>query len=205
MELNFGISMRVTNASNYFEPRDSIARDWSNYMLTSFPESKWLFIPNIEDEVEKYIKKWNINVLILSGGDDIGMYTERDKTELQLIKIALRNNIPIIAICRGLQLIHTFFGGKLLAGDSTFILNHRAKKHKIILNDKEIEVNSYHTNMLDEKTIDKQFKIIGRCKKDNSIECIKSNGILAMMWHPERENVFHEWNINLIKKFLRNE
>ena len=58
--------MRVTNAEGYNEPRDSIARDWSNYFIKAFPESKFLFIPNIGIEAVNFIKKWDINVLVIT-------------------------------------------------------------------------------------------------------------------------------------------
>ena len=50
MSLRFGITMRQVDAVAYDEKRDAIARDWSYYMLNSFPEDNWMFIPNIKDE-----------------------------------------------------------------------------------------------------------------------------------------------------------
>ena len=40
MNYRIGISMRVTNALQYDEVRDSIAHDWSNYMQNVFQNSK---------------------------------------------------------------------------------------------------------------------------------------------------------------------
>jgi len=205
MEYKIGISMRVTNAINYDEPRDTIARDWSNYMMSAFPESKWLFIPNIGTNAIEFIQKWDINVLILSGGDNIGRFPERDETEFELLKYALKNSIRIIAVCRGLQLVHSFFGGKIIEGDSSFIINHRANEHFISLNNKTYNVNSYHNNRIVESTLHKEFEVIGHCISDNSVECIKSDQILGMMWHPERDKNYPKWNQNLIVKFLKNE
>ena len=140
--------MRVTNAVGYEEVRDSIARDWSYYMMNAFPNSKWLFIPNIGSKVINYIKNWQINTLILTGGDDIGLFQDRDNTELSLLKHAIQNNIPVIGICRGLQLVHTYYGGEIVKGDEVFCKAHYAKSHEVIIKEKEFKVNSYHKNII---------------------------------------------------------
>ena len=201
----FGITMRITNALGYEEPRESIASDWNAYMLTAFPDSQFVYIPNIEKNVTDYIDKLDINVLILSGGDDLGVYYRRDKTELLALEYALEKKIPIIAICRGLQLVHTYFGGKLVFGSEKFVVEHKATKHLIDIDGSEKEVNSYHTNYLIEESTSNRFEIFARCKTDNSVEGIRNKNILAMMWHPERDNKVVEWNKILIEKFLKNE
>lgn len=195
--------MRVTNAMGYDETRDSIARDWPNYILEAFPDSKYLFVPNIGKKAVNFIKKWDINVLIISGGDDLGVTPDRDNTESELLEYAIKENIPVIAICRGLQLIHTRYGGKLINGDTTFIKQHRANKHDIIVDDLKLTVNSYHTNMIDEGTIDSSFTVFARCITDNSVEGIRNDAVLALMWHPERDEKMKIWNKKLIENFIR--
>lgn len=202
MNLRIGITMRITNADHYFELRDAIAMDWSRYLMKAFPDSKFIYVPNIGSEVVDYIKKWDINTLIFSGGDDIGAAPERDTTEFELLRYAINTKIPIIAICRGLQLVQTYFGGRVCKGDDTFVKNHKDKSHQLLYNNSIVEVNSYHTNMIDEKTLDANFDIFARCTVDNSIEGIRSDTILAMMWHPERDIDVSDWNKELIQSFL---
>jgi putative glutamine amidotransferase len=139
----------------------------------------------------------------LSGGDDIGVYPRRDNTEIIALKYALNNNIPIIAICRGLQLVHTYFEGTLERGNTDFIELHRAQKHQMLIDGVEREVNSYHTNYLIEKTVAEEFEVYARTKNDNSIEGFRNKQILAMMWHPERDKSVVDWNKELIEKFLK--
>ena len=50
------------------------------------------------------------------GGNDIisndKISKTRLKVEFNLIKFGLKNNIPILGICRGMQVINLFFKGK---------------------------------------------------------------------------------------------
>ena len=197
--------MRITNDTSYNEPRDSISGDWSRYMLSAFPDSQFIFIPNIEEDVVHYLSKWNINVLILSGGDDLGIFPARDKTETLAFLYALKMRIPIIAVCRGLQLVHSYYGGKLKSGDNKFIEKHRVTKHLINMDNHSIEVNSYHTYKIIEETVNKDFEIFARCKDDNSIEGMRNKQILGIMWHPERDKSIANWNKLLIEKFIKDE
>ena len=196
--------MRETNATGYDEPRDAIAQDWNNYMLTTFPSHNWLTIPNIGSKAVEYFIKWNLNVLIISGGDNLGVTEKRDQTELHLLKYALENNIPVIGVCRGLQLIHSYFGGNVKIGEEDFIQEHRAHDHGINLNNKIYLSNSYHVNKIEEKTLHKELQIIARCSKFNSIEAIQGKNLIAMMWHPERIMEDKSWSNNLIFTFLKN-
>ena len=67
--------------------------------------------------------------LMLTGGEDVaparygervdpdaGVYVnpERDAMEFELIREALERDMPVLAICRGMQLLNVFMGGKLI-------------------------------------------------------------------------------------------
>jgi gamma-glutamyl-gamma-aminobutyrate hydrolase PuuD len=41
-------------------------------------------------------------------------HTERDRIELEIYRRAARKNIPVFAICRGMQLVNVFHGGTLI-------------------------------------------------------------------------------------------
>ncbi|NOM01290.1 gamma-glutamyl-gamma-aminobutyrate hydrolase family protein, partial [Klebsiella pneumoniae] len=78
-----------------------------------------------ESVVRDYVEM--IDKLILTGGQNVHpqFYGEkktvesddynlvRDEFELALLKEALRQNKPIMAICRGVQLVNVAFGGTL--------------------------------------------------------------------------------------------
>ena len=51
--------------------------------------------------------------LLLCGGADIGKDEERDAREFVWIKQALDSNNRILGICRGMQILNHYFGGKV--------------------------------------------------------------------------------------------
>jgi putative glutamine amidotransferase len=202
MKYNVGITMRVTNSQNYNEPRDSIAQDWPRYINYLFPEVNYFFIPNIEEDAVNYCKKKNINLLILSGGDDIGLYEKRDNTELALLDFMISNELPTIGVCRGMQLIHHYFGGSISIGNNSFVNEHRASRHKVRIKNEIITVNSYHNLRIDELTLNSELSILARNISDDSIEAFTGSKILGLMWHPERDEYFSDYTKQIIINFL---
>ena len=201
----FGITTRITEAIEYSEVRDSLAHDWGVFFKREFPNDIWVSIPNIGNDAVNYFKSLSLNVLILSGGDSLGKTPKRDETEFALLEYALENLIPIISVCRGMQLVHSYFGGKIIRGDEDFSSIHRAKTHEIITEREGIFlVNSYHNDLILEASLHDDLKIIARCKKDFTIEAFMNHRLIGLMWHPERAMVDSQWSIELLKNFLKN-
>ena len=197
--------MRVTNAENYYELRDSIAKDWYYYMKFVLPNANWVLLPNLESNIVDYAKYWKLNGFIFSGGENIGKSPSRDKTELELFKYSQKENLPILGVCRGFQTIYSFMGGKIEYQNENFSKIHRATRHKITIGNSTKMVNSYHDNgaFIDSKP--NNIDVLALCVEDNSIEAYKSENILSILWHPERESSFQEWDANIIRNFFQNE
>ena len=137
----------------------------------------------------------DLDGIILSGGDNIGKTPIRDDTEKLLIDFAIKKNIPIIGVCRGMQVLNEFFGG------STDILNndtHVGNNHPVKINDKiisklinssEIIVNSFHRNIIRTNNLADELKPIVFSNIDDTIEAFvhEKFPIIGVMWHPERE------------------
>ncbi len=62
--------------------------------------------------------KKHLNLIILQGGNDIFDSSKeiknRNDNENLIIKFAIANNIPLLGVCRGMQLINLYFGGKII-------------------------------------------------------------------------------------------
>ena len=84
----------------------------------------------VRRDCQKKILALNPKGLILSGGNDLYSLIKlkenliRDKNEIKLIKFALKNKIPILAVCRGFQLVAKFFKCKIFKIKDHVRTNH---------------------------------------------------------------------------------
>ena len=203
MKSIIGISLRVTNAEKYVEKRDSLSHDWSIVLqqLGFHP----LLIPNTISDVSAFLDDMKVSGLILSGGDNIGDEPLRDQIEKKIIDHAVSRDIPLIGICRGMQIINSFFGGKIRRLDNS---DHVNKPHKVNLSsnfslgNNAIQVNSFHHNVIDAANLGKYLSPFAILERDNTIEGFIHNElqIFGVMWHPER---YPDTNTNkLLKKIF---
>ena len=171
----------------------SLENSWFKY----FNKEKINLIPlNFDADNKEKLLAFKPNGLILSGGNDL--YDKirlkenliRDKYEIKLLNLAIKNKIPILAVCRGFQLVAKFFKSKISKTinhvRSTHVLKINNKNHRFKI--KVLKVNSYHNYAV--KQLPRFFDLIIRCS-DSSIEIAKSNRykILSFMFHPERKNI----------------
>ena len=135
--------------------------------------------------------------IVLSGGEDIGKYKLRDNSEKFLINYSIKKRIPIFGICRGMQIIGSYFGVKLKK-----VKNHVNTLHTIYSNKRRFTVNSYHNLSL--KKCPANFSIEFK-SLDGNIESIqsKTKKIYACMWHPERYKQFKKIDIKYFKNLFQ--
>ncbi len=209
-----GISMRVVTAAAYDEPRDALAHDWYDYLDWLLgDDARWLLIPNLGAEaVSRFVRQHRVDGLILSGGNDIGDSPLRDETEQALIRYALANHLPLVGICRGLQLLWRFFGGSLKPVESE---QHIATRHQLypiaefsdfVGHSNPFEVNSFHGQGLSDVDIPAELAVVATTQ-DKQIEAVihKQANILGLMWHPEREKPYAESDRRLMRTVLLGE
>lgn len=121
--------------------------------------------------------------------------TERDQREASLLSDALKRDIPVLAICRGMQLLNVVLGGTL----AQHIEGHRRRgqpnAHSVhiqegtrlasILNSGEYQVNSRHHQCVADLGKD---LVTTATAPDNIIEALELPGkgfVVAVQWHPE--------------------
>ena len=155
---------------------------------------------NSTNNLLKWILKIKLSGIVLSGGDDIGKYALRDKSEILLIKYSLKKKIPIFGICRGMQIISKYFKINLKK-----VRNHVGQYHYIYnthKNKKKFKVNSFHNFSINK--CPKNF-VIEFLSSDGNIESIKSKSkkIYACMWHPERYKKFRIQDIKSFKNLFK--
>ena len=199
--LRIGVSMRVTKAVDYFEKRDALSQDWQIYLSEYLPEAISMPLPNLGEKIiQDVVEPWRINAFILTGGDDLGVFAERDVTETAILTYAIAHQLPVLAVCRGFQLLQTYYGGILSECDRHI---HMATHHKVIAGKINFEVNSYHTKSVLAENLAPQLKAIALAH-DGGVEAaaIKGKPVLALMWHPEREDMATEFESGLIRQLF---
>ncbi|WP_027340819.1 gamma-glutamyl-gamma-aminobutyrate hydrolase family protein [Halonatronum saccharophilum] len=169
------------------------------------------------DQAKEYIEL--IDALLLSGGQDISPHyynnvatpylgevdSLRDKWEIKLFKLAYEENIPVLGICRGMQLINVAQGGTLYQ-DIVEEYNKKAIHipegcnecyvyHSINFKEpcnlcgfssaKKFDVNSHHHQAI--KDLAPGFKVIAETKGKiiEAIESMDKDFIFGVQWHPE--------------------
>jgi len=198
------VSQRIDLIQKRNELRDSL----DQRLIEFLQNSPFLCIPVPNGMVQKtlysqsnynllnWLKSISPNAIILSGGNNIGTFISRDKTEKVLIDYALKNRLPLLGICRGMQMISVWAGTKLKK-----VQGHVKTRHK--LSGKiQMDVNSYHDLALTD--CPKDFEVLAR-SEDGEIEAINHNSLPweGWMWHPEREPVFNTNDIIRLNKLLQ--
>jgi len=169
------------------------------FFLQKFAVSTYPVPNSFADDasLKRWIENAKIDVIILSGGGNVGESISRDHVERLLINHAIDRGIPLLGICRGMQAIILYFGGTLSAK-----AGHVRSRHKMLLKGNLIEVNSFHDFCVDDCT--SEFNVLARAE-DETIEAVshKEHKILGIMWHPEREEPFQATDLNLFSRFIR--
>jgi putative glutamine amidotransferase len=198
------MNIGVTQFEHFRKDRNQML-DCLDQRLTSFLKnfaSSVYPIPNSFTEnisFEAWMKNAEIEAIILSGGGNVGEGPARDHVERLLINYAIEHDIPLIGICRGMQAIILHFGGSLLAK-----AGHVRTRHKMLIEGRQIEVNSFHDFCVDNCSI--EFNVLARAE-DLTIECVahKEHQVLGIMWHPERDEPFQAHDLNLFRSFIKGE
>lgn len=189
MTLRVALTMRVTHASRYHEPRDSISQDWIAFATKN--DLLPFLIPNNLFDISTYVDAIEPDLLILTGGDDVGIPPERHSTEAALLHHATTRGLPILGVCRGMQMLVIAYGGDLSA-----ITGHAATSHDIetaesfrLIYGERIQVNSFHNTGVALEKIG--FDLTATAfDTEGWVEAFVHDTlpIAGVMWHPERPN-----------------
>ncbi|HMS01020.1 MAG TPA: gamma-glutamyl-gamma-aminobutyrate hydrolase family protein [Anaerolineales bacterium] len=192
--MNIGLTQRVFE-NQYHERWDVLAQSWTSFLAAC--SARAIPIPNRLEDVPRFIRDFDLAGVILTGGNDLveygGQAPERDALENKILSHALENDFPVIGICRGLQVIHHHFGGRLEQLDG-----HAGTIHSLVGESRREKVNSYH-NLGFRQTHPEL--IVSASAPDGVIEAVKHARvpIYGLMWHPERNESFDPSDVEFFR------
>ncbi len=147
-----------------------------------------------------------VDGLVLAGGVDVGVDPERDAFEMALGRRALERDLPMLGICRGMQVLNVAFGGTLTEHVPD-VVGHDAHNHEPgQWSDHAVRlepgsaaalaagaaehhpVKSHHHQAVD--ALAAPFRLTGWATEDGLPEAMEATGrrfALAVQWHPEAD------------------
>jgi N5-(cytidine 5'-diphosphoramidyl)-L-glutamine hydrolase len=140
--------------------------------------------------------------ILLSGGNTVGEMPHRDQTEAYLLNWAERDSVPVLGICRGMQMMAVWAGGQLEDTDGHVRIRHRLTIESANIDFPET-VNSYHDQRV--VSVPESFDMTA-VSEDGTIEAIRHQYLpwQGWMWHPEREVPFSQKDTDNLKKLFLN-
>ena len=192
------ITQRVTVDPRHGERRDCLDQRWSEFLFAcgcvGIPMS------NRPKAAAALLDTVAVAGIVLTGGNDLAVYggdaPERDEAENELIDIAERRNLPVIGVCRGMQVLQHRYGVPLER-----VEGHVAPRQDILIEGRRAEVNSYHTFGAREN---REPLEVWAVAPDGIVKAVRhiAGRKLAMMWHPERLAPFANRDIALFRDFF---
>ncbi len=197
-----------------------------------------IILPESETDLDSILGI--VDGLVLSGGSDLaprlygdayvhettyGIDPERDNFEIELIRLAVKRDIPVLGICRGIQSINVALGGTLIqdiATEHPGNIGHRQHElgksqtdlsHTVTIVDEQsplsaligkntLAVNSFHHQSVRELARDLRVAAVA---DDGIIESLWHPGMtfgLAVQWHPEMLVSKHEDHAALFRALI---
>ncbi|MBC7260925.1 MAG: gamma-glutamyl-gamma-aminobutyrate hydrolase family protein [Chloroflexi bacterium] len=179
-----------------------------------------VLIPLLSDVQALWDIYQRLDGLLLAGGGDIAPHhfgqartakvryvdPPRDRVEMLLVRRAVEDNLPVLAICRGIQVLNVALGGTLYQDIPTQIphaLRHNFHPdhprnylgHEVevqpgtrlagILGSTRVGVNSFHHQAL--KEVSPRLSVAAFAP-DGVIEAVEAQDeqfVLGVQWHPE--------------------
>lgn len=192
--MRLAISQRVEVVASYGERRDALDQAW--YRLLAQVGAVAMPVPNAPETLAAWLAAVQPQGVVLTGGNDLAHLPgasnpapERDTVERGLLEYAQARQLPVLAVCRGAQMMNVFLGGTVSA-----VEGHITCRHAVSLSDTLAplsglqEVNSFHGWGLRsaELNVSSQSAAVAA---DDTVEAFFHTALpwIGLLWHPERE------------------
>jgi len=195
------VSQRVDWLPERNERRDALDQNLCRWLVAAgyVPMPMPNVIGQMADSDPSLMQNWlaatKPDAILLSGGNDIGEAPERDNVERCLLAYAAEKHLPMLGICRGMQMLSVWAGSTLQPVDG-----HAGTRHRL-QGELTGEVNSFHRFAV--AVCPPGFSVTAT-SEDGSIEAIRHDTLpwQGWMWHPEREAVFQLADMQRLQAFF---
>ena len=190
------ITQRVDICEAYGERRDALSQEWNSFL--SRCGFLLIPVPNEPELVRTMTSELPCNGILLSGGNDLytygGQAPERDKTEYYLIQYAIDHSLPLLGVCRGMQILLDYFKVKLIEVDGHIRTTHMLTNGRT--------ANSFHR--LGAKNCP-GFQVAARSLDGVAEEEINEShrNLHGIMWHPERYHEYRDEDIEFVRSVFK--
>jgi len=190
------LTQRVSVVPGYGERRDCLDQAWTKFLAACglLP----LLLPNVTETALALCEVADIAGLVLTGGNDLALLggdaPERDAVEYALLDRAERRELPVLGVCRGMQVIQQRSGIPLRR-----VEGHVRQRQTIRVNGEPREVNSYHHFA----AFDSRPPLDAWAVADDGVvKAIRHSAlpITGIMWHPERCAPFSPADVALFRR-----
>ena len=190
------ITQRVTVVPAYGERRDCLDQAWIRFLGTCglLP----VVLPNIPDAALALCDRADIAGVVLTGGNDLvalgGDAPERDETEHAVLDLAERRGLPILGVCRGMQVIQHRRAIPLAR-----VEGHVTPHQTIDIEGESTAVNSYHHfGAFDTRPPLEVWAVAD----DGVVKAVRDpdRWTTGIMWHPERFAPFAARDVALFRR-----
>jgi N5-(cytidine 5'-diphosphoramidyl)-L-glutamine hydrolase len=192
------ISQRVVFDTRSSERRDCLDQAWIRFVKACGLVP--IVVPNDADAARSLCCSLPLAGILLTGGNDLSDYggdaPERDIAEASLIEIADAQSLPLLGVCRGMQMIQHRLGIRL-----DYVRGHVAERQIISVEGMPTAVNSYHQFGT---TLTLWPLEAWATADDGVVKAVRhENGRVAgIMWHPERFRPFEPRDILFFRRFF---
>ncbi len=191
-----GVTQRVWVNPAYGERRDCLDQAWTKFLAAC--ELLPILLPNVSEAALALCDAGGVAGLLLTGGNDLvvlgGDAPERDAVENALLDFAERRGLPVLGVCRGMQVIQQRFAVPLRR-----VEGHVAQRQIIRINGEQEEVNSYHRFAAFESRPPLDVWAVA---DDGVVKAIRHSAqpMTGIMWHPERCSPFRQADVQLFRQ-----
>jgi len=208
-----GVTQRVVQVPGR-GARDCLNQAWGVFFRAC--GLRYLPLPTLLDDPRAYVEQACLRGIVLSGGNDVpecgppgsaGDHApDRDRLEMALAALCRDTGLPVLGVCRGMQMLNAFCGGRVRP-----LEGHAGTSHplRVLAEGAPLglpggsAVSSHHRCGMFPEDLGQGLVPLALAE-DGSVEAFRhaTLPLVGLMWHPERAKTPEPWAVALFRGFF---